>query len=356
MDDQFRLALERRVRQAAGRGRQSLIAGVSAAGEHAYFGLGPRGAVPHVRALFEIGSITKVFTGILLAEMHLRGEVALDEPLSAYLPAERLPRWHDRTPTLRELATHRGGLPNTPHSLARREAAFTAGLLRQDPWAGVGERDYVDLLTRIRPRSVGRGIRYSSVGFGLLGDALARRAAKSYEDLIRERVCLPLGMSETRVTVAPGEPRMLAGHSCRGRRRPPLEDLMPAAGSLRSDAEDMLRLLDAALDPPAHAPGPALAMAMQPQVTRGRATFGLGWIILKRRRHRTVVWHNGGTWGFRSFAALTPHPGVAVVVLSNTSRSVDHLGFRLLETLCDGPPGSCGSSPGGCGFRSRPRH
>jgi serine-type D-Ala-D-Ala carboxypeptidase/endopeptidase len=321
------------VGRAARRGRRSLVAGVFIGGVHAYFAFGPRGEVPDSQSLFEIGSITKVLTGTLLADMHLRGEVGLDDPVSEHLPADRLPRWRDRIPTLRELATHRAGLPNTPPSLARREMAFAAGLIRQDPWSRIGEREYAHLIRRVRPRSVGRAVRYSSVGFGLLGEALGHRADKRYDDLIRDRVCLPLGMSETRVKVAPGETRLLPGYSRTGRPRPPLEDLMPAAGSLRSDAEDMLRFLDAALAPPLDTPGPALRMAMETQATKGRAKLGLGWVVLERPRRPTLVWHNGGTWGYRSFAGLMPGRRTAVVVLSNTSRSVDRLGFDLLDEV-----------------------
>ena len=140
-----------------------------------------------------------MFTGTLLAAMHLRGEVHLDDPLSAYLPATGLPAWRDRTPSLAQLATHRGGLPNTPRALAWRELAFASGLLRSDPWASVSERDYAALVAGIRPRGVGGKMRYSSVGFGLLGDALARRAGRSFEELLSDRICGPLGLQRTRV-------------------------------------------------------------------------------------------------------------------------------------------------------------
>ncbi|MDP9188356.1 MAG: serine hydrolase [Actinomycetota bacterium] len=100
MDRGLRDRLERLVERQAGRGRSSLIAGVSAGGDRAYFGFGPQRALPNRLSLFEIGSITKVFTGTLLAEMHLRGEVNLEDPLSKYLPAVELPSWRGRAPSL----------------------------------------------------------------------------------------------------------------------------------------------------------------------------------------------------------------------------------------------------------------
>ena len=239
--------------------------------------------------------------------MVLRGEVSLDDPLSRHLPAPR-PRWREREPTLLDLATHRSGLPNTPGPLGRRELAFVLGLRHDDPWAGITREAYERLVADESPR---RRTRYSSLGVGLLGDALAARAGLPYEALLRDRVLAPLQLTSTSFTVS-----SVPGHSRRGRPRPPLQDLMPAAGSLRSNADDMLRFLAACLDP-----GPALAMA---------ADRGLCWQRLTRRGRPTVIWHNGGTWGFRSFAGFVPERGRAAVVLSNTARGVDRQGMQLL--------------------------
>ena len=107
---------------------------------------------------------------------------------------------------------------------------------------------------------------------------------------------------------------------------------MPAAGSLRSHAEDMLEFLEAALDPPGEEPGPALRMAQAPRVKHGGGSSGgLGWMLLASRRRPTVIWHNGGTWGFRSFAGFVPGRRVAVVVLANSTKGVEGLGFQLAE-------------------------
>jgi CubicO group peptidase (beta-lactamase class C family) len=171
------------------------------------------------------------------------------------------------------------------------------------------------------------------MGVGLLGDALAARAGIPYEALLAERVLAPLGMDATRVAVAPALlPRLLPGHSHRGRRRPPLRDHMPAAGSLHSCADDMLRFLAACLDPPSDPPGPALRMAQLPRARLGRrAGVGLRWIISRHPRRPAVIWHNGGTWGFRSFAGLAPGRRRAAVVMTNSARGGDRLGFDLVE-------------------------
>ncbi|SNR97220.1 serine hydrolase domain-containing protein [Blastococcus mobilis] len=325
--------LDRRVAALGRKGHRAVAVGIVRGGKRAFAGWSADGAAPDGSTLFEIGSITKVFTGVLLADMVLRSEVALDDPLSVHLPGPR-PAWRHREPTLLELATHRSGLPNTPGAMRRDELRYALGLSRRDPWASVTEPDYHRLVAAESPRRPpGTRGRYSSLAVGLLGDALAARAGTSYERLLTERVLEPLGMTDTAVTVpASHAGRLLAGHSRRGRPRPPLQDLMPAAGSLRSSTEDMLRFLAACLQPPPGGIGEALTLAQQPRAeVAKRVQIGLCWLIVSTPAHGRVVWHNGGTWGFRSFAGFAPDHGSAAVVLSNTARSVDRLGFDLAQ-------------------------
>lgn len=309
----------------------ALVVGTLRDGERDVRGMAATGTAPDEYSLFEIGSITKAFTGVLLADMVLGGEVALDDPLSRHLGAPA-PRWRYREPTLLELATHRNGLPNTPRGMGRRELVYALGFGDRDPWAGLGEPEYHHRVEHESPsRPPGGRVRYSSMAVGLLGDALAARAGTTYEAALKERVLTPLGLAATSVTV-PGGARLLQGHSRRGKPRPPIVDLMPAAGSLRSNADDVLRFLAACLDPPTDPPGPALALAQQPHARIGkRLEIGLCWMIANRPRRPRVIWHNGGTWGFRSFAGFVPDRGRAAVVMSSTARSVDRFGFRLVE-------------------------
>jgi CubicO group peptidase (beta-lactamase class C family) len=331
----MREELERRLETLGARGHRALIAGTIRGGERICCGWSARTEKPDERSLFEIGSITKAFTGVLLADMVLRGEVSLDDPLSRHLPGLR-PAWRHREPTLLELATHRSALPNTPRGMTRRELAYSLGFGAQDPWATLSQGDYERLIRRESPRRAPGGrVRYSSMAVGLLGDALAARAGTPYDELLDGRVLEPLAMRATGVQVDPAWiDKLLGGHSRRGQPRPPIEDFMPAAGSLRSNADDMLRFLAACLQPPAQPPGPALALAQQPRARVGkRLEIGLCWMISNGGRHPKVAWHNGGTWGFRSFAGFSPERGTAAVVMSNTARSVDRLGFRLVETM-----------------------
>ena len=109
---------------------------------------------------------------------------------------------------------------------------------------------------------------------------------------------------------------------------------MPAAGAVRSSASDLLVFLGACLAPRQDLLGEALSLAQQPLAPiNRRLAIGLGWLIVRRRGHPPIVCHSGGTWGFRSFAAIVPGHALAIVVLSSTARSVDRLGVRAIERL-----------------------
>lgn len=280
--------------------------------------------------------MTKPFNGILLADMCLGGEVRLDDPISRHPPDARVPRWSAREPTLGELATHRADLPNAPHDLGRKELAFALGLRLSDPWADIDARAYREAVRRTAPRRPPGGrFRYLSLGFGLLGDALAARVGTPYEQLLQNRILSPLGLLDTAISVpAENRQRLLQGRSRRGHPRPPLRDQMAAAGAIRTSARDLLRFLARSLAPPEGARGPALGLAMEPRAPVGRRMdIGLGWMILRGRGRPDLISHSGGTWGFRSFAGMIPDRQVGVVVLANTARSVDRLGSKLVDRL-----------------------
>lgn len=283
--------------------------------------------------LFEIGSITKPFTGVLLADMTLAGEVSLDDPVTKYLSDDAHPLWKGRPPTLEQLATHRAALPNAPRPLGRNELAFGLGLSRHDPWTGIDTATYHRLVHQTKAVAPpGRRFAYSSLGYSLLGDALTAVTRKPYETLLQERIGIPLGLES--LTTSADDPRQLDGHSKRGHRRPPLRDHMAAAGAIRATAPDLLAFLTARLAPPPTPPGPALELATEPRFhVSKRLAWGLGWMVLQRKDKPDLAWHSGGTWGFRSFAAVSVASGTAVVVLSNSARSVDRLGLKIIDTL-----------------------
>lgn len=282
--------------------------------------------------IFEIGSITKTFTGTLLADMVLKREVALDDPVAKYLPGWTLPTWQGTPITLLDLATHTSGLPSLPDDFSSADP--------QDPYADYTEAKLVAYLARAQLRSApGTRYAYSNMGMGLLGQALAARAGQPYEALVRERILTPLGMNDTRIDVlATDAARVASGHS---------EQLLPvapwhfpvfaAAGAFRSTLADMLKFADAVRDTTRGPLRRALAFAVQPRRPyAGTDSIGLAWHHL-RADGRDVVWHNGGTGGFRTFLGAIRGQSAAVV-LANASVSMDPVGVALLRRQPPPPP------------------
>lgn len=289
---------------------------------------GPDGRPLDGATVFEIGSVTKAFTGVLLAEMVGRGEVRLDQPVADLLPRTlRVPALGDTPITLLDLATHRSGLPRLPSNLTRKDMANPYGDYTVDSL-------YAFLGAHALARAPGARYEYSNLGMGLLGHALGLRVGTSYEALLVERVLKPLGMDDTRITLTPAmRGRLAAGHDPSGAIVPNWDlPALPGAGALRSTANDMLRFLAANLDSNRSAINAALRLSHQPRAagTGPTVRIGLAWHILGGSGPE-VVMHNGGTGGYRSFIGYDPAMRVGVVVLSNSSLDPDDIGRHLLN-------------------------
>ena len=296
----------------------------------------PDGDVVHLRggvtadSSFEWGSITKTVTGTLLAVLSDRGVVRLDTTLGEVLPGAPAIR-------LDALASHTSGLPRLlPGSLRFVRRTWRR---RHDPYAAEGTAEVLAALRETRVRSDG-AVRYSNAGAGLLGLALVTATSTSYDDLVQEHVCGPLGL--TTVTTKDGA-GLVDGHDRRGRVVPHwhFQDALVGCGGLRGSVTDLARWARAVAG---DAPEPlrsALALACRP-VARGRGSaVGLGWHLsvaggptglrAPQDGQRSIRWHNGGTGGFRSFVASDEASGHGVAVLGASVRSVDGLGLQLLE-------------------------
>ena len=290
------------------------------------------------RTVFEIGSITKVFTSLLLADQVLAGAVRLDEPLQDLYPELRIPV-RGRPVTLVDLATHTSGFPRLPKGLVPQ--ALRHG---DDPYARFTADDVAAALEGVRlKREPGLKVRYSNFGAAVLGNALARRAGATYAELLATRVTGPLGLTDTVIEVRPDqEARRAQGHKARRRPTPDWSmPTLPGMGALHSTAADLGRFVAAQLDPESTPLGTAIRMTQEARAGRERLRTGLGWLVtpLGRSGH-TAHLHNGGTGGARSFAAYVLNRGVGVVLLTNCPRPPDRPGFDLLETLAGdaGPP------------------
>jgi CubicO group peptidase (beta-lactamase class C family) len=310
---------------------------ITAAGrEHYGYGTVKLGAAqpPDERTVFEIGSITKTFTGLLLARRVQEGALALDKPVQALLPTKvKVPQRNGKAITLQHLSTHMSGLPRLPDNLNPKDwsnpyADYTTTYL------------YAFLDNYDLPRDPGESFEYSNLGAGLLGHALALESGAAYAELIRARVTEPLGMKDTGIALSAEQAaRFAQGHDGDLGVAPPWDfDVLAAAGALRSTATDMLTWAagQSALAPTSLSG--AMTLTHQPLATvSGTTKIGLGWLISDGR----WVWHNGGTGGFETFVGFDLQTKAGVTVLGNTiavQSPVTMLGRALLRVAAGEDP------------------
>ena len=285
---------------------------------------------------FEIGSVSKGITGLLYADALRRGELGPGTTLGDGLPLGDCPA---AGVTLVSLSRHSSGLPRLPRQPGTLRRSLDLVLHGTNPY---GET-LAELLDQARAAHLPAGRsaprpRYSNFGFELLGHAVAAGAGLSFQDLLRERLAVPLGLSSVYApaTAAEVRPTAVTGRSRSGRvMQPWTGEAVAPAGGVRASIGDMARLVQAllngsapglgALDPVANFAGPA-------------ARIGAGWMTLEVKG-RAVTWHNGGTGGFRSWVGLDRKAGTGVVLLTATAAPVDRHGFRFLAVVA-GRPGT----------------
>ena len=267
--------------------------------------------------VFEIGSVTKVFTSLLLMDMVQRGEVALTDPVSKFLPSNvKMPERNGKKITLADLSTQTSGLPGMPSNMHPKDPV-------NNPYADYTVDQLYQFLSGYRlTRDIGSQYEYSNLGVGLLGHVLALRAGSSYEDLVRSRISKPLDMSSTSIALSPDmQARLAVGHN--GALSPVANWDIPTlagCGALRSTANDLLNFLAANLG---YRKTP-LAAAMAAEISTHRPTGTPGLEIAYAWHIRTghgssIISHNGGTGGYDSFMGFDPKSGIGVVVLSNSA-------------------------------------
>ena len=320
--------LEARVEE--GRATGIVVGLLEADGTRRFFAAGEAG--PGARPLgptsvFEIGSISKVFTGILLAQMSATGEISLEDPVQDHLPeGVTVPSRNGRQIRLVDLSMHRSGLPGLPGNMSPADIS--------NPYADYTVDDlYEFLLNHELTRDVGSEAEYSNLGTGLLGHTLGLVAGSDWETLVRERVLHPLGMEMSGITLSePMQEWLALGHNEVGDVVSNWDlPTLAGAGALRSNAQDMLTFLEANVGEPGNALEEAMRVSHEPRMDLGAADrIGLNWIT-RQGGGRTIVWHNGGTGGYRTFVGFDPLNGTGVVVLTNSTQGSDDIGFHLLE-------------------------
>lgn len=289
------------------------------------FGQLADGHAPDGKTVFEIGSVTKTFTALLLAEAVQAKTLALDTPVADLLPGFSIPERHGKPITLGLLAEQFSGLPRLPGNLQPADLG--------NPYVDYSRDRLKAFLADYRlPRDPGAAYEYSNLGFGLLGDALAQRAGLSYGELVQRTVLAPLGMSSTGTALTPAmRTRLAPGHDELGQAAKHWDfGSLAGAGGLLSDGEDMLRYLRANMGELKTPLASAMRLAQAPRRDIGGGDrIGLAWMI-HHTPHGDVVWHNGETGGYSSFIGFTPDGRRGVVILTNATSAPQDLGFAAL--------------------------
>ena len=293
-----------------------LSLGVIAHGERSTFVYGTAKA----DSIYEIGSVTKTFTGLALAQLVEQHMVTLDEPVRELLPAGTVTKPASGPEiTLLDLATQHSGLPRLPDNLRPQKPS--------DPYADYSAKDTYEFLAK---RGVGRPEKtdflYSNYGYGLLGQALADKAGEPYASLIQQQITGPLGMKDTAIELSAAQkPRLIQGYS--GSHDQAAQwtfQAMAGAGALNSTMDDLLTYAEGYLHPdkvtaagsgPASSLPAALRLAQQPQADGpGGTRVALAWLI---NPGNDTYWHDGGTAGYSSVVIFEPKIDRAIVVLYN---------------------------------------
>jgi serine-type D-Ala-D-Ala carboxypeptidase/endopeptidase len=294
-----------------------------------YFNFGltsKRGKEVDEHTIYEIGSISKVFTAILLAQQIRDGDLTLDDKINDYLPAEvKVPVMGEQEITFGNLSDHTSGLPRMPYN-------FTPANL-SNPFADYTVDKMYEFITNYQPvREVGEEYEYSNIAQGLLGHLLAANKNTTYENLMIQTIALPLAMNETKIKLDKRMTDNLAlGHSDGQVVENWDIPTLAGAGAIRSSTSDMAKFVSANLG---YSRSPVMAaMEFSHQIRHDKADamrVALGWLI-KKGEDGDIFCHGGATGGYRTFIGFVKETGRGVVLLTNSSAGADDIGFHLLD-------------------------
>jgi CubicO group peptidase (beta-lactamase class C family) len=309
-----------------------LSVGILKNGKTYYYGYGETakggGKLPDEHTIYEIGSISKTFTATLLAEAVQNKKVKLDDPVNKYLPDSIPPIQFEGIPvTLRDMANHSSGIPRMPSNFNPANAL--------DPYKDYGNSQLFSFYKHFRTtRKPGTQYEYSNLAVGTLGVILEHVFHEPYDQLIRERICNPLGMNDTRQFLRPGDSaRFAKGYNENGNYNPPWNfEALAGAGAIRSTAMDLLIYAKANMGDAPPALDSALQFTHPVTFTDGNSRVGLAWHHISPGKD-DLLFHNGGTGGYRSYLAIDPEKKIAVVLLSNSSIGPEEAGNNLMKWL-----------------------
>lgn len=313
---------------------QSLAIGIIKNGQSKtyFYGETAKGnqTLPTTTSLYEIGSLSKVFTAILLSNLVEEGTITLDQPISLFLP-DTLQKNEDLAKiTFQMLANHTSGFPRLPDNFEK-----VKGYSGNDPYKAYDRKALYNYLSGFKnQKTPGQEYEYSNLGYAVLGDIISSIYKKSYDQIVREIICKPLEMNNTFQVLDPKRKDTFKVYDKNGQEVTAWSfDAFSAAGGLKSSLEDLLKFANAQFKMPQSPLENAMANTrlftffLPPDTD-----LGLAW-HMNLLDDLTFYWHNGGTAGSSSYLALSPDKKSAVVVLSNVAISVDNQGKSILDYL-----------------------
>lgn len=279
--------------------------------------------------IYEIGSISKVFTSLLLADAVVRDEIDLKDAATLNNSAGiELPSYKGQSISWLDLSTHRSGLPRLPDNMEVTSA--------DNPYQNYDSKKAAAALNALKlTRSPGQAQEYSNFAVSVLGYLVGQNAGKSYQQLLRYRIAKPLGMRDCTVAMSDAQKKRLASpHKAFGSPTPvwAWADL-PGAGGVRASMKDMMRFARAQLYPPKNKLGEAIELAWKQHTEADGSgpAMGLGWTIMEDGETR---WHNGQVGGSHSMMLVNRKNKTAIIVLSNTaSTQIDPLAIQLMQQV-----------------------
>jgi CubicO group peptidase (beta-lactamase class C family) len=275
--------------------------------------------------IFEIGSVTKTFTSLLLAREVIAGRMKLDDPINLYL-RDSIPalNFQGHPITLKQLANHTSGFPRLPANI------FNGKVNAQDPYKHYLPDSLYSFLMTYRPVVMpGTVFSYSNYGAGVLGTLLEWKEQHSFEQLVISQICKPLGMNHTTISLDDAAQKNFAqGYNEKSETTDPWDlAALKGSGAIRSTLNDMIIYVLAQMGT-SNPLKKAIDLTHKLTFESKEQTMGLGWRISAAGKS-TYLHHSGGTGGFRSFVGFDPARQFGVVILSNAAEDVTALGLRI---------------------------
>jgi len=284
--------------------------------------------LPDGNTIYEIGSITKVFTSLLLADMSLKHQLNLNDPISKVLPKNlKTPVRNGKEISLLSLATHRSGMPRFPYNVDPKNL--------DQPYIDYTVDKLYEYLSNFEPPyDIDAKWRYSNVGYGVLGNILTLVAKKDFETLIKEEICRPLKMNNTVISLTAKQKSNLAiGHAETGTAVGLTElGAIAAGGALRSTVNDLLTFAEANLGLIKTDLFPAMELTHVLQAKKdGENTFTtMGWTLVNTDGY--LLFKDGGMPGYRTFLGIDKKNKIGIVILANSNNSVTDIGRYILDS------------------------